>query len=277
MIMMFLLNFFRPKWKHSNPNVREKAIKKLAETERKDGASILINALSDSHESVREAAINSLSQMGYRVVDPLLQSLNSPDPSVRKGVINVLGTIDDLRIIEPLINILRDNDSGVRKTAINALSKIGGLQAVEPIIDALVDSESYVRKAAAYALRTLAEKVGDMNLKRLAAAYNRDMEKMLYNLIQSGDSRVVVPIGKVLKEGNWAFRPAAAEALGRLGNPLAIEPLIAAISDERGSVRKAAATALFSLYTSKKISDEQKAIIFQQKDVITEAYKCSGE
>ncbi|MBI4777586.1 HEAT repeat domain-containing protein [Candidatus Desantisbacteria bacterium] len=144
----FLLNFFQPKWKHSSPKVREKAIKKLGETKKKNAVKILLDALGDGHESVRVAATESLSQLGSQVVEPIVQSLSSQDPSVRKAAVHALGATNDSRAIKPLINVLEDEDPGVRKTVIEVLSKIGDSQVIEPIITILADNETYVRKAA---------------------------------------------------------------------------------------------------------------------------------
>ena len=338
----FLLNFFRPKWKHSNPKAREKAIRKLGETGKKNATKILIDALSDSHESVRTAAMESLTQIGSRAIEPLVQSLSSQDPSIRKAAIIALGATDDSRAIKPLLNVLEDDDPSVRKTAVETLGKIGDSQVVDPIINVLADNESYIRKAASDALRILSIKVGDMDNRKLSSSYNRDMKKMLGKLARSGDSRAVVPIGKVLKEGSWTIRPLAAEALGRFNSPQSVElllialddenfetrlfavkalgnfhdsrtveplakcledtewsvreeaaktlkqlndsravtSLIVAISDEKCQVRRAAANALVSLHESKNISDEQKAIILQHRDIIiakhTDAVESKG-
>jgi len=248
-----LLNFFRPKWKHSNPKVREKAIKKLGETGKKNAIKILLDTLSDEYESVRNAAVESLNQMGNRVVEPLLQSLNSPDPSIRKATVIALGATNDSRAIKPLFNVLEDDDVGVRKTVIDTLSRIGGSQSVEPIISIMLDNEPFVRKAASDALRILAEKVGDLNLKRLSSAYNRNIKKMFDNLVQNKDSRIVVPIGRVLRKGSWTFRPMAAEALGKLGNLSAVEMLFVGLEDENFDTRLFAVKSLGILGDSRAI------------------------
>ncbi|MBI4753045.1 HEAT repeat domain-containing protein [Candidatus Desantisbacteria bacterium] len=268
-----LLNFFRPKWKHSNPKAREKAIKKLGETGKKNAAKILIDALSDGHESVRNAAAESLNQIGSRVVEPLLQSLNSPDPSVRKATVIALEVTNDSRAIKPLLNVLEDDDPGVRKTVINTLSKIGGSQVIEPIISIMIDNESFVRKAASDALRTLAKKVGDLSLERLSCAYNRDIKKMFDSLVRSKDSRVIVPIGRVLRKGGWTFRPMAAEALGKLRNSQSVEMLFIGLEDENFDTRLSTVKALGLLGDSRAIEPLTMMLNDAERSVREEAVK----
>lgn len=276
-MLRFLLNFFRPKWRHSNPKAREKAIKKLGETGKKNATKILINALSDSHESVRTVATESLGQMGVRVIEPLVQSLSSPDSSVRKAVVIALGATDDSRAIKPLINALEDEDSGVRKTIIETLSKIGDSQVIDPLITALADNESYVRKTASDALRTLSKKVGDMDIKKLALCYDRDIKRMLGKLSRSGDSRAAIPIGKTLKEGGWTIRPLAAEALGKFRGPQVVELLLIALEDENFETRLSAIKTLGNFHDSQAVESLTKCLGDTEWSVREEAANALGQ
>ncbi len=273
----FLLNFFRPKWKHSNPKDREKAIKMLGATGKKNVTKILLDALGDSHESVRTAATESLSQMGSRILDPLVQSLSSQDPSIRKATVIALGATNDSRIIKPLINVLEDDDPNVRKTVVETLSSIGTSQVIDPIINILADNESYVRKAASDALRTLAIKVGDMDVKKLALSYNRDMKKMLDKLVRSGDPRAVSPIGKLLKEGNWTIRPLAVEALSRFNSPQVLELLLIALEDENFETRLSAVKALNNYHTNRIVEPLTKCLEDTEWSMREEAANILGQ
>ena len=58
------------------------------------------------------------------------------------------------------------------------------------------------------------------------------------------DPRAVEPLSAALKDERFSVRQAAAEALGKIGNARAVEPLIAALGDERSDMRQAAAKAL---------------------------------
>jgi HEAT repeat protein len=63
-----------------------------------------------------------------------------------------------------------------------------------------------------------------------------------------GDPRAVEPLIVALKNGGWyMIRKAAAEALGRIGDPRAVEPLIPVLKDEYFKVREAATEALIKI------------------------------
>ena len=59
-----------------------------------------------------------------------------------------------------------------------------------------------------------------------------------------GDVRAVDPIIAALRDPKWTVSANAAEALGRIGDPRAVGPLKAALKDGSRDVRQAAAVAL---------------------------------
>jgi HEAT repeat protein len=64
---------------------------------------------------------------------------------------------------------------------------------------------------------------------------------------QIGDPRAVEALTSALDDESAAARQAAAEALGQIGDPDAVEPLIGALNDQNAKVRVAAAAALDGL------------------------------
>ena len=58
------------------------------------------------------------------------------------------------------------------------------------------------------------------------------------------DRRATESLIAVLKDDeNWRVRNSAAQALGKIGDPRALRPLIAALKDESGYVRQSAVRA----------------------------------
>jgi len=55
-----------------------------------------------------------------------------------------------------------------------------------------------------------------------------------------GDARAVEPLIAALRDGVWGVRSRAAEALGKIGNRRAVEPVIAALKDSDFSMWTAA-------------------------------------
>jgi HEAT repeat protein len=77
-----------------------------------------------------------LAQLGWeRVREPLMESMRSPDESVRSQVVAALGRIDDRHALEPLIAALQDKDEYVAAAAAALLGKRGDVRACKPLID----------------------------------------------------------------------------------------------------------------------------------------------
>ena len=83
-----------------------------------------------------------------------------------------------------------------------------------------------------------------MGLKIGGWRYRRDAAEALGKI---GDKRAVEPLIKALGDKKWYVRRAAAEALGKIGDRRAIDPLVNALGDINQFVCKAAAEALEAL------------------------------
>jgi HEAT repeat protein len=156
----------------------------------------LITALRDAEWNVREAAQDSLAQIGSPAVEPLIKALR--EYQVRTFVIEVLGKIKDERVLDPLMAqlrheefkdvatkalvevgipaverlmaVLNDKDKHVRKHAVMALGDISLPEAVDPLIDATKDEDWAVRLQAMAAL----DKIGDERGKPAIKALTKD-------------------------------------------------------------------------------------------------------
>ncbi len=153
----------------------------------------LIIALRDAEWNVREAAEESLAQIGSPAVEPLIKALR--EYQIRNYVIKVLGKIKDERVLDPLMAqirneefkdvatkalvdvglpaverlmaVLNDKDNNVRKHAVLALGEIGIPEAVEPLIEATKDEDWQVRMAAIAGLDLIGDERGKPAVKAL--------------------------------------------------------------------------------------------------------------
>lgn len=169
-----------------------------------------------------------------------------------------------------------DSDSAdVRCSAAQALGKLGEPRVVERLIRALADGESEVRGAAAQALSSLGEpkwrgivKGEEEDFARLGGCGDaRAAEPLLQALCapkpcvsksdvrrraaealgKLADRRAVDPLTLALGDSHSGVRHAAAQALGELGDPRALGPLTLMLKDRDSGVRHAAARALGKL------------------------------
>ncbi len=155
----------------------------------------------------------------------------------------------DPRSLEPLVRALRHPDSGVRSIAAEALGKLGDPRAITPLVEALADCHGRddsglvcVRRATAKALA----KLGEIKWNELAGI--ADPVHGLERLATSRDSRLLTPLLDALRDSHsFAVRADAATALGGLGDPRAVQPLIAATQDPAWDVQRNALEALGGL------------------------------
>jgi len=171
----------------------------------------LITVLQDREAAIRAAAAGALVQIGAPAVEPLSRALQNRDAALRCTAVELLGQIGArqtgaalrTRAAEPLIGALRDGDVAVRRAAANALGQAGDAQALDPLISTLQDRD--VRELAVAALGEIGARQTDPGVR----------------------SRAVEPLISALKDRAAAMRNAAAEALGRIGDPRAASPLVA--------------------------------------------------
>lgn len=97
-----------------------------------------------------------------------------------------------------------------------------------------------------------------------------------------GDPRAVEPLIAALGDSDFMVRMFAAEALAKIGNRRAVEPLsaalraeplIAALQEEEWDVRKTAAEALISIYRQGQIKEVMKAKILAMRDKIAAMHR----
>lgn len=223
-------------------------------------------------------AVNRLRQMGRHGVPALAVALKYPDPVVRAAAARALARMNDPLGIPALVDALDDADSSVRLAAVLGLSDFPGREAVRALAEALRARHALVRDCAARALAcrslpTLRAALHDPDpVVRAAAAhgvgyYARDRVSIPRLAELLGDANADVramavralawvarrhrealpPLTAALQHPDEHVRVAAAHWLGRVGNPLACEALVAALSDPSRAVVLEAIRALGSL------------------------------
>jgi HEAT repeat protein len=259
----------------------------------------LLAALNDQDRDVREIAAVALHQVrDPRAVEPLIHVVKDSNQYwfLRWRAASRLGEIGDPRAVEPLIAVLRgrdqddDNGADVRRHAAGALSRIGDPRAIEPLIAALKDPHALMRWEAGEAL----VRIGARAVEPLIAALKDQSEVQRWVIVGQpgsgkrevvmetvgrdaaralgsiGDPRAIEPLIAALKDSHAQVRQAARVALVGIGAP-SVEPLIAALNDPEQEVREAVAKALVSIYQSRKLDQSQKARVLTQRSAITEA------
>ena len=190
---------------------------------------------SRSTPQVRVSMIRALTQMGDAragsAVEPLLKD---PDGTVRSMAAMSLGRMECSQSVGLLIGAMDDTDVGVRISAASSLGLLGDEAALQALSKALGDSNAEVRGAATEALGRL----GEAGVKPLILALKdrdwRVRRQAVEELARAKTPEVVAPLAAALKDGNEEVRWNAVSALGAHKEPAAAQALVAAwrVNDE---------------------------------------------
>jgi len=217
---------------------------------------ILLKKLSDQDNAITHQVIIALSIMGEPAVEPLIQQLDTDQPGcstaaealtkigtpsveplmkllapgnpnqTRKYAAKILGDIGDKKAVGDLIVALKDEDEWLRLTCADALGKIKDPAAFDPLCRLLAEgSAANDRRSAARALTGLGlQKAGTP----LIAALQHENTRItiISALGRLKVSEAVPPLVKIMEEEDAKMSRVACAALGLIGDPKALEPLL---------------------------------------------------
>jgi HEAT repeat protein len=263
-------------------DVSEAAAKALGEIGAPRAVEPLIKALEDGRANLRCAAARALGEIGDSCgVEPLIAKLAFRDedeerqearfrrgeiPSrfnfssaIREAAAEALGKIADSRAVGPLISVLHDKEICPRKAAVEALIKIGNPGTVDLLIDYLIELPSC--DTTYLDVLDIFIKIGDPPVESLIAAFReRTVNKhkgghscLAKVLGDIGDPRAVESLIAAIADVDGDVSEAAVEALGKIGDPRAVEPLIKVLKDGSWRLGCAAARALGEIGDSRGV------------------------
>jgi HEAT repeat protein len=174
--------------------------------------------------------------------------------------IRALGEIGDPRAKEPLARLFREAVPGSeeQQTLAVALGKLGDPAMIAILKEQLKSGrhgDTFEPPGAIYdltgpaadALAHIGAPAVPVLLDALDWQYTHVAPYAAQALGRIGDRRALEPLAGLLDRRDYHARHNAAEALGDLGDPAATPHLVRAVGDERGWVRVAAAEALLRL------------------------------
>jgi HEAT repeat protein len=211
----------------------------------------LLKLLATAHPILRARAADVLGlRRDKSAVPALLDALKGEFYTVRARAAIALGRIGDKKAIEPLFLALKDPEDDVRIGACLGLGHLKDPTTFDEITEVLLDDPKIeVRQAAAKALgNTQHPAAVPFLMEALRDSfwwYEREMQAGdLFTAIEKMGGMAVEPLIGALKDNEGAVRKYAAYLLGRIGDPRAIEPLGMALYDLHHDVGKASAEAL---------------------------------
>lgn len=198
----------------------------------------LMELLDEKDHETRKNVIKSIGVIGNETaLEKLLANLDDPDIEIRKAVINALGRFKNIQAINALINMLADDE--IFPDVIVSLIKIGKA-GINPLIQALSHHRLNIRSRAADVL------------ERIGWNPETDFEKTVFwiarqdwnQCIQIGAAAVDMLVKELSNEQNCIN---VAQALVKIGEPRAVDPMIKAFSGKPGQVQKEMARIIGSM------------------------------
>ncbi len=211
----------------------------------------LVKLLTTAHPVIRGRVAEIFAISRDRAAIPvLLDALNGEYFTVRSRAALALGKIGDTKAIQPLLGLLKDREDEVRIAACLALGLFRDPSTFDDIANILLDDPKIeVRQAAARALGNTQHTAA---LPYLMEAlhdsfwwYEREYATGdLLLAIEKMGMAAVDPLIEALQDKEGTVRKFAAILLGKLGDSRAIEPLGMSLYDMHHEVGKASAESL---------------------------------
>ena len=230
----------------------------------------LITALHDEDPGVREQVVDALGAVGDpRAVDALIPLLHDSSTEVRRQTADALAVLGDTRAVGPLVGGLSDKEGLVRLQVAKALEQLDwepqddhqrvlravalsnweeaiafGSIAVGPLSFVFRNSGWIVRHPVIEGLGAIGD-VGAVDVL-VDALGDRDpgTRRRVVKALAKIGKRAVNALLITLESHDWELRRHAAETLGIIGDPRAVQPLVTALGDHDIGVRWQAIHAL---------------------------------
>ena len=231
------------------PAERQAAAQALGETGAIGQSGELLRVLaSDADSGVRAAAARALGQCGALLaVGDLLLAMDGPDEDVRAGAVAALGQLDPLYLVSNFVLALYDSSAGVRLEAARALMPSRSPAAVSALSACLADPDERARVECARVLTAIGavESVPAFH----AAIQEPNPSELLVLAAEflgnhgarQTETDVIPALAGIVRRIDHPARPAAARALGRLGDLRAVPELTEALRHRVGDDFDAAA------------------------------------
>jgi HEAT repeat protein len=174
--------------------------------------------------------------------------------------------------LSELVRTLHEHtDPQVRRYAAYLLGQAKNPRAIQPLVESLADFDKSVREQATLALST----IGKAAIGSLAEAMKDPTWETRYRAAEAlgkiADEKAVQPLISGLKDSRDHVRYMAAKGLHELGDTDAVEPLIILLKDENTYVRLMAVHALSAMGSRKGKAAVIKALESEQDENVKAA------
>lgn len=230
----------------TDPDVRITALETLGKIGSVSSIYGLIEAFADGDRLLKLAIIQAMGNIHDKASTQFLcDLLREADSDLKRAAIYALTKLGDKRSTPEIIVAFDDPDWSVRCAAITALGKIGDKRYVNHIKEKLDDKEDLIKKCAIIALRDMgaAETVNSL----MPLIHNENLQLEVIESVEKLGITDMEFFYDFLKRSNTRIRCMLVDVLGRSKKPNALDYLVRIMGDEFFVVRRQAAKALGEL------------------------------
>jgi HEAT repeat protein len=166
-------------------------------------------------------------------IDFFIDQLASDEFSTRRQAAEMLGEFGAAKAVKPLLKLLGDNHWQVRNTVIASLILIREKATIQPLVDCLKEKDVTIRNSAMSALQEMGEDVVPPLRELLHEKPSVDAKIFAANTLGNlGIPDAVNELIEFLGDPDGNVRFASAEALGQIGSPIAVGPILKTLANE---------------------------------------------
>ncbi|MEQ8186420.1 MAG: HEAT repeat domain-containing protein [Candidatus Eremiobacterota bacterium] len=237
--------------------VRRRAVVDISKMSGEDAFSLLVDALNDKDDSVRETAIYALADtknpdsMKYLLKPKILLDAN---PNIRTAAIRALGNfrkIGGLYVIGELIGLCQDPEWFVRNTAVNIINNEidvikseGDFQSVLSLLYILQLPDEEIHKKAVEALIETGKEEVDILISSLSSHSTQIKAGIVRVLGELKCTSAKEELIRLSCDEDISVREEVVRALGKIGGHEVITPLLKLMGDVNAVVREKAVAAM---------------------------------
>jgi serine/threonine-protein kinase len=194
--------------------------------------------LRDTNRLIRGAALNAIAQMSGPVdVATIARLLRDSDMEVQNRAVEVLIRARDTAVVPHLVDVLKDENEYARRAAVEVLNEVGDAASVKFLLDAIKDADWWVRSRAADALAKIGGPRVLQAVLQLVRDQDGDVRRAAIEILnQTKDTRAVDSLIEATHDSDWWVSERAVDALAEIGNRKAVPRMLEMLRGEPRSI-----------------------------------------